>query len=409
MLTGSKNIYLDAISTTPVDPEVIKSMSPFWNEKFGNPSSIHGFGRDAIMALDEAREKVARFFGAREGEVYFTGSATEADNWALWGIAHGVAKKYKTPLSALHVVVSAIEHKAVLAMAGRLEGDGVDVTYVAPTKEGLVTAEAVKAAIKPNTILVSVMYVNNEVGSINDITAIGRVIEAESLARGVKDYSLSPKPYPLYLHTDAVQAVQFLDCRLDYIKADALTFSGHKIYGPKGVGGLVIRESVPLEPLIIGGGQEADKRSGTENVAGIVGLAKALELTTVWRASGGTEKIKQLRHALWQGIKNKVPKAVLNGPAVETENRVANNLNVCFKGADGESLLIALDLAGVACSAGSACAAGATEPSHVLQAMGCSEADVRASIRFGLGRQTTQEEIEQVIKILPELVAKVSR
>src|SRR3989338_8028516 len=402
-------IYLDSISTTPVAPEVVAAMLPHWSEKFGNPSSIHGFGRDAIMALDEARESVARFFGAREGEVYFTGSATEADNWALWGIAHGVAKKYKTPLSALHIVVSAIEHKAVLAMAKRLESEGVSVTYMAPNKEGLVTAEAVKAAIKPNTILVSVMYVNNEVGSINDITAIGRVIEAESLARGVKDYSLSPKPYPLYLHTDAVQAVQFLDCRLDYIKADALTFSGHKIYGPKGVGGLVIRESVPLEPLIIGGGQEADKRSGTENVAGIVGLDKGLELTTVWRASGGAEKIKQLRDALWQGIKNKVPKAVLNGPALESPDRVANNLNVCFKGADGESLLIVLDLAGVAASAGSACAAGATEPSHVLRVMGRSEADVRASIRFGLGRQNTEEEIEKVVAILPGLVAKVGR
>jgi len=388
-------------------------MSPFWGEKFGNPSSIHGFGRDAIMALDEARESVARFFGVKDGEVYFTGSATEADNWALWGIAHGIAKKYKTPLSALHIVVSAIEHKAVLAMAQRLESEGVGVTYISPTNEGLITAEAIKAAIRPNTILVSVMYVNNEVGAINPIAQIGRIVEQERQSRlnQQKANQLQAISYklPIHFHTDAVQAVQFLDCRLDYIKADALTFSGHKIYGPKGVGGLVIRESVPLEPLIIGGGQEADKRSGTENIAGIVGLAKALELTTVWRASGGAEKIKQLRGALWQGIKSKVPKAMLNGPALESPDRVANNLNVCFKGADGESLLIALDLVGVACSAGSACAAGATEPSHVLQAMGRSEADVRASIRFGLGRQNTEEEIEQVIKVLPDLVAKVSR
>lgn len=398
-------IYLDAIATTPVAPEVIKAMAPFWGEKFGNASSIHSFGRAALMAIDEARESVARFFGVRRGDVYFTGSATEANNWALWGIVQAAAEKFNRPLKDLHVVTSAIEHKAVLAMAHRLEKSDVRVTFVKPTCEGIITAEAAAAAIEPATVLVSVMYVNNEVGSIQPIQQISKIVEKERLARSAKNYTLTPIPYPLYFHTDAVQAVQFLDCSLDRLGADALTISAHKIYGPKGVGALMARAGVPLEPFVIGGGQELEKRAGTENVAGIVGLAVALKLVSD-RREQDAKKVAALRDEFWQGIQKAGLGARLNGP-VPGEQRIANNLNVCFGGADGPALLMALDLAGVAASAGSACTTGSIEPSSVLLAMGLSKAEARASIRFGLSRHTTRAEIKKTLAVLPKLAAQV--
>lgn len=411
-------IYLDSIATTPVAPEVIAAMAPFWSEKFGNPSSIHEFGRAALIAVDDARDIAARFFGCRAGEVFFTGSATESDNWALYGIARGAAKKFQRPLTELHIVTSAIEHAAVLEAARRLEGEGVAVTYVKPTKEGIVTAASVAAAIKPNTVLVSVMYVNNEVGSMQPIAEIGQLIKREREVRSMKhgvQATKSENPIlhtsysllPLYLHSDAVQAVQFLDCSIDKLGVDALTFSGHKIYGPKGVGGLIVREKTPLAPLIVGGGQENEKRSGTENVPAIVGLGRALQLAEE-RRTKNEERLSRLQALLLNGILERVPDARLNGPALG-ERRIVNNVNVCFKAVEGQTLLIALDLAGVAASSGSACAAGAAEPSHVLLAMGLSASDARASIRFGLSRYTTASDIKTTLEILPKLVAQARR
>lgn len=380
-------IYFDYAATTPVDPEVLKAMLPYLQKEYGNPSSVHQFGQRALAAIDDAREKIADFLGCRAQEVIFTGSATEANNLAIQGAIR--ASQFVKP----HVVISRIEHDSVLEVCRKMEKEA-EITYVPVTKEGLVLASEVEKALKENTVLVSVMYANNEIGTIQPTMEIGKIIAVKNKQRG--------KESKIYFHTDAVQAVNYLDCDVEKLGVDMLTISSHKIYGPKGVGALYVRKSVLLEPLIYGGGQEFHLRSGTENVTGIVGFGAAVE--QVWRHSSDSKKICGLRDRLINEVLKAVPSARLNG---SSGFRLPNNANFRFPGIDAESLIIALDQEGIAVSSGSACSTRAIKPSHVLLAMGLSEYDARSSVRFSIGRYTTQEEIDNLLKILPGIIKRI--
>jgi cysteine desulfurase len=373
-------IYLDYAATTPIDPKVLKAMLPYLKKEFGNPSSIHSFGQKALGAVDEAREKVAKFLGCDATEIIFTGSATEANNLAIFGLV----KKGD------HIIVSKIEHHAILEPCRVLEKRGVEVTYLPVDKDGLVSVFDVKKAVKPNTVLVSIMYANNEIGVIQPVAEISQAIKTADKR--------------IYFHTDAVQAVNYLDCQVNNLGVDLLTISSHKIYGPKGVGALFIRKGVPINPLIYGGGHERGLRSGTENVAGIVGLGQALEEIQNPKLKIHNIKIKQLRDKLIKRILKTIPGSQLNG---SSKLRLSNNANISFKGAEGEALVIALDQKGVACSTGSACSSKSLEPSHVLLALGLSREAAHGSLRISLGRFTTEKEIDRFLKILPPIVERL--
>lgn len=385
-----RRIYLDYAATTPLDAKVLAAMKPFFQEKFGNPSSVHQFGREAQIALDEARAKVASFFACQPEEIYFTGSATESNNWLISGLLRVIERLSNGAIEDLHVVTTAIEHKSVLEPLKALEKKGLQTSYVRPGKDGIVKVQDIKKALRSNTVLVSVIYVNNETGAIQPIKDIGKLVEKERKARD---------NLPIYFHTDAVQAIQFLESRPSWLKLDLLTFSGHKIYGPKGVGGLYIRQGLRIEPLIYGGGQEYGLRSGTENVASIVGLAQAIEQIAQDKDKI-VKKLKSLQKRLLFSI-IKIPGCKLNSPE---DLCVPHILNVSFKGIDAETLIIALDQRGIAVSSGSACTAGLVEPSYVLLAMGRSKNEARQAIRISLGKKTTSEEIKHFSEALKKTV-----
>ena len=377
----NNKIYLDYAATTPVDGEVLKAMMPYFNEKFGNASSIHSFGQEAMTAIDQAREKIARYFNCDFTEIIFTGSATESNNLVIKGF------KFQKK----HIITTKIEHESILEPLKELEKMGHKVTYLPVDKEGLIKISNLEKAIKDTTILISIIYANNEIGTIQPIKEIGKLLEKINKKR--KENNLAR----IYFHTDAVQALNYLECRPDWLKVDLLTFSGHKIYGPKGIGGLYVRKNTPLSPIISGGGQEFGLRSGTENISSIIGLAKAVELA-LENKEKNYKKIFDLRNQLLKDIikDNKIA-VKINGLRNDC---LPNILNIRFPGINNETLIIALDQAGVAISAGSACSSRALAASHVLTAIGLTPKQVKESIRISIGKNTTKQEIKKAIRII---------
>lgn len=383
-----ETIYLDHAATTPVDPRVVEAMLPYFTERFGNPSSVYQPGQEGRAALDRARSSVARVLGCQPGEILFTGGATESDNLALSGVAW--QRRLAMPDGpAPHLITTAIEHHAVLHTAQWLEKVGFAVTYVPCDQDGIVSTADVVAAIRPETCLVSVMYANNEVGSIQPVAEIGAAVRA----RGI--------PF----HIDATQAAGLLPLKASELNADLLSLSAHKFYGPKGIGLLYVRKGTPIAYQQHGGGQEGGRRGGTENVAGVVGFGVALELAEATRLDY-VEHCRALRDRLSAGLFERIPDIALNGPS-EPHLRLPNNLNVEIRGVQGETVLLSLDMQGIAASAGSACTTGNSEPSHVLLAMGLSPERARASLRLTVGRSNAIEQIDETIDVLADTVARV--
>jgi len=391
----NKRIYLDYAATTPLAPETLKEMLPYLKKDFGNSSSIHWFGQKAQEGLDKARERVSQFLNCSFSEVIFTGSATEANNLVIFGVVKDYqVKAHRKGKIKPHIITTKIEHHAVLEPCRELEKEGVEITYLPVDKEGLIKISDLEKAIKENTLLVSIMYANNEIGTIQPIAEIGKLIKKLNLR-----YKLRAPSYKIYFHTDAVQAVNYLDCDVKKLGVDLLTLSAHKIYGPKGVGALYIKSGTPINPLIYGGGHEGGLRSGTENVAGIVGLGAAIAQVSSFKFQ--VSRISKLRNKLIDGILKKISGTKLNG---SREKRLANNVNISITGAEGESMVIALDQEGIAVSTGSACSSRSLEPSHVLLALGLSPKEAHGSLRLTLGRYTTEKEVDRVLEVLPKVV-----
>ena len=382
--TQSKKIYLDYASTTPVDAEVLSAMAPYFKEKYGNPSSLHLRGQETRRAVDDAREQMKNFLNASSlREIFFTGSATEANNLAIFGVIRALGSLAPKP----HIITTAIEHKSALAPCQELEKRGeAIVTYLKVNKEGFINVEELKQALRPETALVSVMYANNEIGSIQPISEITKII------RDFRNRKIpNPKSQIPYFHTDAVQAAGFLDLDVEKLGADLMTVSGHKIYGPKGIGALYVREGVKIRPLTFGGEQEYGMRPGTEAVSLIVGLGKAAETTNKWKSDqNNLKKISKLKDYLIDELL-KIPKVRLNGPR---ENRLPNNVNIALIGSNIDSLLINLFEEGICLSSGAACGARGRQPSYVIFAVSGDQKRAVSSLRITLGRETTKEEID---------------
>jgi cysteine desulfurase len=376
-----QKIYFDHSATTPTAPEVVEAMLPFLSEKYGNASSIHSFGREVKVALEEAREFIADFCGAHANEVYFTSGGTEADNMAILGVARQYAVKGK------HIITSKIEHHAVLHTCEHLQKQGFEVTYLKPDQFGEIHPEKIVDAIRDDTILISIMHANNEVGTINSIEKTGEVAREKGIL----------------FHTDAVQSFGKLPIDLSNINVDLMSMSGHKLYGPKGVGSLFVKKGVKLQQITYGGAHERNKRPGTENIPGIIGLAKAIKICKN-NFVNDEAKITKLRDLLFEKITEKIPRIFLNG---HPENKLPGLLNLSFQGIEGEALLLSLDLKGVAASSGSACTSGSVEPSHVLRAMGVKPELAQSSIRFSLGRGNTINEVEYTANVLVEIVERL--
>ncbi|MBU4376121.1 MAG: cysteine desulfurase NifS [Candidatus Omnitrophica bacterium] len=377
-----KRIYLDHNATTPVDPEVLKKMLPYFGEEYGNASSLHSFGRYAREAVENARLQVARLIGPVEPvDIVFTSGGTESDNFAVKGAAYALKDKGR------HIITSKIEHHAVLNACEFLAKNGYEVTYLAVDEYGLVDMEALKSAIRKDTILISIMFANNEVGTVEPVKEIAKIAREKGIL----------------FHTDAVQALGKIDIDVESLGIDLLSISAHKIYGPKGVGALCMNKKAKLTPLMHGGHHERNRRAGTENVPGIVGFGKACELAA-GNMKAEMKRIEVLRDRLWQGIIKSIEDVKLNGhPTLG----LPNTLNVSFKYVEGESVLLNLDLKGIAASSGSACTSGSLEPSHVLKAMSVEPATVQGSVRFSLGSENTEAEIDRVVKELPPIIKKL--
>ena len=369
-MSRMKRIYMDHSATTPVAPEVLEAMLPYFSEKFGNASSLHSFGLEAKEALEESREKVAGLLGAKPEEIIFTAGGTESDNLALKGIAR------KNQKSGKHIITTQVEHPAILECCRKLEKEGFEVTYLPVTNEGLVEIATLESAIRSDTILISVMHANNEVGTIQPLEEIGRLAAEKDI----------------YLHTDAVQSVGKIPTDVNKLGVDLLSLSAHKLYGPKGVGALYIRNGTRLESIIQGGGHERGLRSGTENIAGIVGLARAGELASQEMASEA-RRLTDLRDKLARKVLDSVKEAWINGTM---KMRLPGNLNFGFKYVEGESLLLFLDSIGISVSTGSACSSHKLEPSHVLLSLGLKPEECHGSLRITLGRSNTLEEVDYV-------------
>jgi cysteine desulfurase len=383
-----KSIYLDHAATTYVDPLVLEEMLPYFSEHFGNPSSEYSIGRKAKAAIDRARATVAGILHAQPEEIIFTGSGTESDNLAIFGIAR--AYKHK----GNHIIISKIEHKAVLEAAQRLEKEGFEVTYLDVNNDGLVDPAELERSLRPDTILISIMYANNEIGTIQPVAEISSAIK-----RFKKD-----NLFPL-LHTDACQAAGALDLDVTALGVDLLTFNGSKTYGPKGVGCLYVASDIQLEPILVGGGQENSRRAGTENVAAIVGLAEALKISNQLKTSEGS-RLSELKDYCIEHLLSKIEGSQING---DRKKRLPNNINISISGVEGESLLLMLDNEDIFVSTGSACTSTALDPSHVLLAIGRSPELAHGSLRITLGRKTTKDEIDRVLDVLPNIVTKLRK
>ena len=374
-------VYLDHNATTPVHPEVFEAMKPFFQNQFGNSSSIHWAGREVRKYVEEAREKVAELLHASPAEIIFTGCGTESDNMAIKGVAYSWREKGN------HIITTQVEHHAVLHTCQFMEKMGYEVTYLPVDNYGLIDLELLRRSIRPQTILVSIMFANNETGTIFPIKEIGEITRAKGVI----------------FHTDAVQAVGKIPIDLQHLPVDILSLSGHKLNAPKGIGAQFIRRGLKLSPLIHGGGQEYGLRAGTENVPYIVGLGKACEIARR-DFNQRINHLQNLRDRLEQGIKARIPQVVLNGHPTQ---RLPNTLNMSFLDVEGESLLLNLDLEGIAVSSGSACTSGSVEPSHVLLAMGIPPEIAQSAIRFSLGWSNTEAEIDYVLEVLPRLVQRL--
>jgi cysteine desulfurase len=382
-------IYLDHNATTPVEPRVLDAMLPYLSGEFGNAASIHTFGQKARAAVDTAREQVAALIGARPQEIVFTSGGTEADNHAIFGIVSLSSTSLTSSASSPHIITTAIEHEAVLNTCQALESRGVRVTYLTVDREGQIDPDALRDALRqnPEAVLISVMHANNELGTIQPLEEIGR-IAAEA---------------DVYFHTDAVQSAGKIPIHVNSLKIDLLSLSGHKLYAPKGIGALYVRGGTRLRQLLYGGHHQRGFRPGKENVAGIVGLGKAAEMASGALAEDAP-RISALRDKLETGLLARVRDSRANGARAP---RTPNTTNITFPGIEGEALVIALDLKGLACSTGAACSSGAVEPSHVLTAVGLPPEEARASLRFSLGRHTTAADIEFALQVVPAAVTQL--
>ena len=376
-----KKVYLDHNATTPVHPEAVKAMLPYFGERFGNPSSVHSFGQEARHALDEARGVVAAAIGARSDEIVFTSGGTESDNLAVTGVATALAGKRR------HIITSKIEHHAVLGTCEHLASAGFEVTEVPCDGDGIVDSQSVRDAVRKDTILITIMHANNETGAIQPIEEVGKV----ALERGI------------VFHTDAVQSLGKLPLDVNALGVNLMSVSSHKVYGPKGVGALFVRRGTPLAPIAFGGHHERKRRAGTENVSGIVGFAKAVELATK-DLEATQARVLRLRRKLEEGVLAAVPHVRLNGHPTK---RLPSTASLCFEFIEGESLVLSLDMEGIAVSSGSACTSGASEPSHVLLAMGVPPAVAQGSVRFSLGVENTESGVDYVLEVLPRIVERL--
>ena len=378
-----KRVYLDNAATTKMSPEVLNEMMPYLTDIYGNPSSPHYFGQQSGMAVDKARQQVAKALNAEAGEIIFTSGGSEADNTAIRGIAERYSKRGK------HIITTAVEHHAVLHTCQLLEKQGYEVTYLPVDEYGMITVDQVREAMRPDTVLVTVMFANNEVGTIMPIAQIGALCREKGV----------------FFHTDAVQAVGHVAIDVKAMNIDMLSMSAHKFHGPKGVGALYVRKGIILPALIVGGAQERNRRAGTENVPGIVGMGKAIEIACEDLEEKG-KKMMVLRDKLIREIPLRIPEVKLNGhPTV----RLPNNVNFSIKYIEGESILLMLDLNGIAASSGSACTSGSLDPSHVLLAMGLTHEVAHGSVRMTLSDETTEEDIDHVLEVLPKVAERLRK
>ena len=390
-----KNIYLDHAATTPTDPEVVLAMAPYWTEKFGNPSSLYALGLEAKNAIDAARISIAKFLNCKENEIIFTGGGTESINLAIKGLSYNYLNAEKKP----HLIISSVEHHAVFAATERLVKQGFSVSVIPVDADGVIIFSELEKAIQDNTLLISVMLANNEVGTIQPIQKIGNWLSKLNQDRSKNNLN------KIYLHTDACQAAGSLDLDVTKLHVDLLTLNGSKIYGPKGIGVLYIKSGTNLVPLIDGGGQERNLRSGTENIPAIIGLAKALNLAQNAKEAEN-KRLIDLRDWLIKELLTKIPKTILNGHAQE---RLANNVNISFLDVEGEALLLYLDEVGIQASTGSACTSTTLEPSHVIRALGRPYEAAHGSLRFTLGKHTTKEDLEYLVEKLSIIVDKLRK
>jgi len=390
-----KRIYLDYAATTPLDPRVLKAMMPYFKEKFGNPSSVHSWGREAREAVEQAREQVAKVLGCQPSEIYFTGTTTISDNLAIQGAAKVAKKKSR----GNHLITSSVEHHGVLDVFQALEKRGFEATYLSVDKNGLIDVRNLKKAIQKNTVLISIMYANNEVGTIQPIGEIGKTISQINKLR------MDNGELKIYFHSDAAAVVDYLDLSAEKSGVDLMTIGAHKFGGPKGIGILYVKKGIEIEPLTFGGHHERGFYPGTEAVPLIVGMAKALELADKERKKA-VEKVTKLRDRLIKGVLKSVPDSQLTGHPTK---RLPDIASFIIKGVEGESMLLHLDSVGIAASSGSACTSGLLEPSHVLTAMGIPARQAHGSLRFSLGKDTREEEIDYVIKVFPGIVEKLRK
>jgi len=377
-----KKVYLDYAATTPLRPEVLKAMAPYWRKNFGNPSSIHLWGQEARGAVEEAREKVAQILNCLPEEIYFTGTTTTSDNLAIQGVMRALKSQGKT-----HLITSAVEHHAVLDTCKALEKEGFTLTILPVDKYGMVNPADLEKAITPKTGLVTIMYANNEVGTVEPIEEIGRMIKN------------------VYFHTDAAAAAEYLPLDVKKLKVDLLTLGAHKFHGPKGVGILYVKKGTPISPLTFGGHHEAGLWPGTEAVPLIVGAAKALEIAQKEKDQAA-EKVSKLRDKLIEGVLRKIPGSQLTG---HPQKRLPDIASFVFEGVEGEAILLALSDKGIAASSGSACTSGLLQPSHVLTAMGIPPELSHGSVRFSLGKETTSQDIDYVLEVLPEVISRLRK
>ena len=394
-------IYLDYAATTPVDKQVLAEMLPYFSEKFGNAMSVHGFGQEALEAMDDAREKIAKFFNSSPSEIVFTSGATESNNLTVKGMLCSYYSISRKAGEKPHIITTQFEHHCVLDACKLAEKEGlVEVTFIKPNKEGLIEVKDIEAAIKPNTMLISVMYVNNEIGTVQPIVKIGEMLKQLNATRAEE------KLARIYFHTDATQAINYFNCNVNELGVDLLSMSAHKIYGPKGVGLLYIRKGTAIKRIQDGGDQEFKMRAGTHNVMSIVGMGKAIEMVANAKSQKKNAEILELRDYLIKKVLKEIPKSYLNGSAVK---RSPNNANFRFDDVEGEGLILSLDLDGIAASTGSACSSGALEPSHVLLSLGLKHEQAHGSLRITIGKHTTKKEIDTLIVKLKEIVKRLRK
>ncbi|KKR22129.1 MAG: Cysteine desulfurase [Candidatus Moranbacteria bacterium GW2011_GWA2_39_41] len=406
-----KKIYLDYAATTPVDKEVLKEMLPYFSENFGNAMSIHSFGQDALQAVDCARGKIASFFGATPSEIIFTSGATEANNITIKGVLKSYYSQFATNYESSpnvrttknikpHIITTAFEHHCVLDSCKAVEKENLaEVSYINPGKDGLIEVSDIAKAIKSNTILISVMYVNNEIGTVQPIEKIGKLVKKINATKKESEFKL-------LFHTDATQAVNYFECNVTKLGVDLLSMSAHKIYGPKGVGMLFVKKGTAIKKIQDGGDQEYKMRAGTHNVPGIVGFGKAIEKIQDTKNKKQNMAILKLRDYLIEKVLREISDAKLNGSRIM---RSPNNANFSFADVEGEGLLLSLDMEGVACSTGSACSSGALSPSHVLLSIGLKAEQAHGSLRFTIGKYTTKQEIDMTVKKLKIIITRLRK